>query len=274
MTLRSLVNGEDTTSIGIEDRGLQYGDGLFETLAVVEGRIRRLERHLARLGRGCKRLGITPPSTTDVRAELARLARQSERAVLKLIVTRGPGERGYAPPATAAPNRIATRHPWPRHVEEWCEHGIAVRLCALRLSDQPVLAGLKHCNRLEQVMARREWSDPQIAEGLLLDARDALVCGTMTNVFIVRQGKLLTPLIDRCGVAGTVRETLLGEASATGIAVEERTLDVQDLAAADEVFVTNAILGVCPVTSLQGEGGSDSTWRIGPVTRSLQRLVG
>jgi len=159
-------------------------------------------------------------------------------------------------------------------VGPWREQGIAVRLCEIRLSDQPVLAGLKHCNRLEQVLARREWDEARIAEGLLLDARGALVCGTMTNVFVVRHGTLLTPRVDRCGVAGTIRETILSAAPAAGIAATEDALRPADLETADEAFVTNAILGVCPVTSLCGRSEGELRWPVGPVTRRLQGLIG
>lgn len=269
MSARSLVNGREADSVQIGDRGVQYGDGLFETMAVIDGKVRRLETHLARLERGCTRLALACPPRQLLEREFDRLAGDAPRAVLKLVLTRSAGGRGYRPEPQAESIRIVSCHGWPDYPPHWNDAGTSIRLCKLRLADQPALAGIKHLNRLEHVLARGEWSDPEIAEGLLRDARGALICGTMSNVFIVRNGELTTPQLGRCGVAGTVRETVLRIAPGAGLAATERRLTLEDLDRADEVFLTNALIGVWPVVRC-----AERRWRVGPVTRRVQGLLG
>jgi 4-amino-4-deoxychorismate lyase len=265
---RTLVNGREAVEIDARDRGLHYGDGLFETIALVAGEPRRLELHVARLARGCARLGIACPPHELLEQELARLAGEETRGVLKLIVTRGIGARGFKVDADAPPTRILSLHPWPNHPPQWASEGVAVRICQTSLADQPALAGIKHLNRLEQVVARREWNDPAIAEGLMRDRQGAFVCGTMTNMFIVRDGRLLTPAVDRCGVAGTMRAAVLERAHALGIPAVQSVVTEDELERADEVFLTNALIGVWPVTRIERR-----TLSIGPLTQRLRAEV-
>jgi 4-amino-4-deoxychorismate lyase len=143
---------------------------------------------------------------------------------------------------------------------------VRVRRARLRLGENPALAGIKHCNRLEQVLARREWSDPGIGEALMFSSSGALVSGTMSNVFLVHGSKLLTPSVDRCGVAGVMRATVLDLAAQLGIPAQERRLDETELAAAEELFLTNALIGIRPISELDGVSVPP-----GPVTRRLQR---
>lgn len=268
MRVRILVNGRATTQIDARDRGLQYGDGLFETIAVVDGGARRLPLHLERLGRGCARLGIACPPAELLTEEIRSLAPDDARAVVKIIVTRGMSARGLHIDAEAQPTRILSVHPWPQYPADWPSAGIAVRFCAARLAEQPALAGIKHLNRLEQVLARREWSDPAIAEGLMRDRHGAFICGTMTNMFIVREGRVLTPPVDRCGVAGTVRATVLERAHALGVPAVQAVVNLEELQRADEVFLTNALAGIWPVNRLE-----DRSLAVGPMTRRLQAAI-
>ncbi len=265
---RTLINGRESVEIDVRDRGLHYGDGVFETVALVQGEPRRLEHHFARLARGCARLGIACPPHELLAQELAKLAGDETRGVLKLIVTRGIGARGLKVDADAPPTRILSLHPWPTHPSQWQSEGVAVRICKTQLADQPALAGIKHLNRLEQVVARREWNDPAIAEGLMRDRQGAFVCGTMTNMFIVRDGRLLTPPVDRCGVAGTVRATVLERAHALGMPAVQSVVTEEELARADEVFLTNAVIGIWPVTRIERR-----TLRVGPLTLRLRAEV-
>lgn len=247
MSVRALVNGRPADEISLGDRGLHYGDGLFETMAVRVGQICRLERHLARLERGCLRLALPMPAREVLLQELTQLAAGEERAVLKLVLTRGTGARGYRAPEGLEPTRIVTVHPWPAWPSAYPERGLVVRWCALRLAEQPLLAGVKHLNRLEQVLASREWSDPAIDEGLLCDQQGWLIGGTRSNVFFVRDATLCTPRLTRCGVEGTVRAVVLDAARDLGLEVAEADFRPADLADAQEVFLTNAVLGVAPV---------------------------
>ena len=191
--LSCLIDGREAVAIDVRDRGLHYGDGLFETLAVAQGRPLLWRRHMQRLAAGCRRLRIPPPAAETLREEAERLCARLDRAVLKIMVTRGDGGRGYAPPPAAAGTRVLMTYPWPPYPERHRRDGVAVRVCAARLGASPGLVGLKHLNRLEQVMARAEWDDPSIAEGLMLDAAGHVIEGTMSNLFAVIGGRLVTP---------------------------------------------------------------------------------
>ena len=252
MTLVCWINGDEEGQLSPFDRGLHYGDGLFETMRVVDGRIRLLERHLARLGIGCDRLEIARPRPDLLLGELNNAARTPGVGLLKLIVTRGSGGRGYRAPQAATPTRLIAAYPPPDHPADWADAGIDVRFCATALAEQPLLAGLKHLNRLEQVCARNEWTGATPQEGLMLDGQGRVICGTMSNLFAIRRGVWCTPRIDRCGVAGTMRAAILDAAMAAGHACVESDLTRADVLAADELFLTNAVAGAWPVRSLAG----------------------
>jgi 4-amino-4-deoxychorismate lyase len=145
---------------------------------------------------------------------------------------------------------------------------ITVRWCDTRLSRNAQLAGLKHCNRLEQVLAQAEWRDPDIAEGLMLDTEGELVCGTMSNVFLVLEGVLVTPDLRYGGVAGVIRKNVLRLASLLQIETEQRAVRGEELCAAQEIFVCNAVRGIQPVTSL-----AQQRWSVGALTQSLLRAL-
>ncbi|HEX7338562.1 MAG TPA: aminodeoxychorismate lyase [Rhodanobacteraceae bacterium] len=261
MTPRCLVNGVAATSVPADDRGLRYGDGLFETLWLHAGRVPLWERHMARLQHGCERLGFVAPDADTLWRETLQAATGLTTAVVRITVTRGCGRRGYAPPPVPEPMRMvsaASASHWP---DDWYHAGIAMHLCGMRLAIQPALAGLKHLNRLEQVLARSEWTDPTIAEGLMLDLEDRVACATSANVFALIDGRLYTPPVTRCGVAGTARAQLLEQYPDTVVA----DLTLHDLQAADGVFLTNAVRGIVPVRQL-----ADHVWPIPPALHRLQ----
>ncbi|MGM0638724.1 MAG: aminodeoxychorismate lyase, partial [Pseudomonadota bacterium] len=186
----------------LDDRGAAYGDGLFETILLRDGRPLLWDEHLSRLVRGCHALAMPMPAEHELAAPLAEAGNGLQ--VLKLTLTRGSGGRGYRPPVSPVPRlrwQFAAFAPAEAH---W-QQGVRVRHCRLRLGLQPALAGLKHLNRLESVLARAEWNDEDIAEGLLCDSDGRLVEATAMNLVWQRAGRLETPRLDRCGVAGTLR---------------------------------------------------------------------
>jgi 4-amino-4-deoxychorismate lyase len=217
---------------------------------------------------GCERLGIPLMDTVQLAREANELLAGAGRGVLKLVVTRGSGGRGYRAPAKVTPRRILQLHPWPDFPPAAAEAGVAVRLCTIRLCHNPLLAGIKHLNRLEQVLARREWDDPQIGEGLLLDVDGRLVEGTMSNLFLVREESLLTPDLGRCGVAGIMRTIILEQAERQSLTADIRVLDMDDLQTADEVFLCNSLIGIWPVISIDGR-----PYRKGAITIHMQQLL-
>lgn len=263
----SWVDGRPATDLPLGDRGLAYGDGLFETIAVRGGRAILLPRHLARLGEGLRRLAIDlDPAVLE--AELRAFFAELGEGVAKLMITRGEGLRGYAPPQPACPRRILLGNPLPNYPAANAEQGVRLFPCATRLAEQPLLAGLKHLNRLEQVLARGEWQDAAFAEGLMRDMSGRVIEGVFSNLFLVRDGVLLTAELSRCGVAGVMRAELLEQAARLGIACEVRDIGFDELLAADELFLCNSLYGIWPVRELAA-----SVWPAGPLTRKLQALI-
>jgi 4-amino-4-deoxychorismate lyase len=265
---RAIINGRMTDCVASTDRGLLYGDGLFETIAVVEGEPGHWQQHLQRLRAGCARLGIEPVDELLLAEECRQLVDGVGKAVVKIIVTRGSGGRGYRVPARPAPMRILQLHDWPDFPVACMRQGVAVRMCDMRLGHNPRLAGIKHLNRLEQVLARQEWDDIGIMEGLLLDSESNLVEGTMSNLFLVRDGVLLTPDLQRCGVAGIMRSQLLERAGQISINAESCQLGMVDLHEAEEVFICNSLIGIWPVISVD-----DRKYTRGIITSRLQDLL-
>jgi 4-amino-4-deoxychorismate lyase len=266
---RVLLNGSPAQRVSPFDRAVHFGDGLFETIACRNGRPRFLSLHLERLLLGCQRLGIEPGDLGEVRAEVSSLAREVESAIVKVIVTRGTAlARGYGVTGREKATRITFRYAWPPETSRESQDGVRVRTAQLRLGENPALAGLKHCNRLEQILARREWTDPEIVESLLFSSSGRLVSGTMSNVFIVEGSRLRTPRLDLCGVAGVMRRVVMREAERAGISVQEDVLGVDDVGKASELFLTNARIGLWPLRELDGR-----MLQPGPVTRRLQQIM-
>ena len=248
------INGRQGTRLDARDRGLQYGDGVFETMRVRRGRIRFLEYHLERLDAGCSRLKIAAPPIFALRRELARIAATRREGVLKLIVTRGSGRRGYRPTGRERCTRIVALHTLTQAVLGSAAAPARVRLCTTPLGLNPRLAGLKTLNRLESVLARSEWSDARIWEGLMQDTDGHIVCGTMSNLFLRRGSILMTPMLDRCGVAGVMRRWILETAGTLRLRAVERRIRWRDLSEADEVFMSNAVIGLKSVGVIEHGG--------------------
>jgi 4-amino-4-deoxychorismate lyase len=242
------VNGAASQFISAADRGLLYGDGVFETMHVRDGAARFLPLHLQRLAASCDRLAIEPLNLVQLTEEIHAATRQLGNGIAKLVVTRGTStRRGYAAHGAAQPTRILSiTDAVPRLAPT-----ARVEFSSVTVSENPLLAGMKHLNRLENVLAQSSMT-ANTDEVLMCSADGAVVCGSMSNVFVVRPQRLLTPRIDRAGVAGIVRRVVMREAAALGWAMEETTLTRAQLLAADEVFLTNARIGVWPVGQLAG----------------------
>lgn len=266
--IKQLINGQSADCIATTDRGLLYGDGLFETLAVVDGVLCHWHRHLSRLQAGCQRLGIQAVDAVILEQECLMIAGGIDRAILKVIVTRGSGGRGYRVPDKPATTRIVQLHDWPAYSPACAEHGVAVRVCNTRLGHNPALAGIKHLNRLEQVLARQEWDDADIMEGLLRDSSGYLIEGSMSNLFLVREGCLLTPDLQHCGVAGIMRTLILELARQLSIDVQVSHIEMRHLMEADEVFICNSLIGIWPVVAVDSRA-----FTIGTITTRLQNLL-
>ncbi|MES1982488.1 MAG: aminodeoxychorismate lyase [Pseudomonadota bacterium] len=264
-----LINGLPGDRISIQDRGLLYGDGVFRTMRVLDQRILHWPRHYDKLQRDCVALKLHCPDALLLRAEFQQLLDQHPAGVAKVIITRGTAQaRGYAYHATASPTRILTVAPLPVFPADFGSRGVKVRVCDLALSHQPGLAGIKHLNRLENVLATAEWNDDNIAEGVLLDIAGNVVEGTRSNLFMVRNGELLTPDLSLCGVAGVQRERIIESATAHATVCTIGKFNLTELLAADEIFLVNSVIGLWPVRELQHR-----SWDRFPVAMQIQQRI-
>lgn len=254
-----LVNGVAADSVAATDRGLAYGDGVFRTLLWRRGKPRWWAQHYRKLDHDCRALAIACPAEAVLVEETARAATAAGDSIVKIIVTRGSGTRGYAPPQKTLPTRIVMTAILPVYPEEFSRSGIKVHLCKMRFSSQPRLAGVKHLNRLENVLARAEWSDPEVPEGLMLDDEDHIVGGTMTNLFIVEGGKLVTPALLRCGVAGVTRALVMEAAGKLGMVCREELITQARLQDAGEALLVNSIIGVWQIRACAGRNWEPGT---------------
>ena len=262
-----LINGRETARVDVADRGFAYGDGVFETVAWHAGTPLKWAAHYARLQAGCARLDMLCPKSAVLYDEIGRVATAREKAVIKITVTRGEGGRGYRPVSALTPTRVVARHPWPDLPPAARDEGVWTWVCRHRLGSSRELAGLKHLNRLDQVLASSEWPGEAYAEGLMLDAGGYLIEGTRSNVFLVQNGVINTPALTYCGVNGIIREHILALCRAQARAHRIRAIDVGEIAQADEIFLTNSIIGVWPVCRVQHHQRLAKA--AGPVTAAL-----
>ena len=245
----ALVNGAPPKASVLLSRALHYGDGVFRTLLRHEGHWLDFDRHYVKLVQDCRVLGLDPPHVGQLEAELESLGGgRSQPVVGKIILARSGAGRGYAPTSRQC-ERILLRYAAPRYPASCWSEGVAAITSPVTLGVQPMLAGVKHLNRLENMLAARGWS-AGVQEALMSSADGWLVCGTRTNVFWVQGGRLFTPKLTRCGVAGMMRAKVLDAARALGLTQEVVEAPVSVLQQASEVFLCNSLLGIWPLRRL------------------------
>jgi len=268
--LNSIVNGKVISEISIQDRGFNYGDGLFETMIMVNHQPVFWGEHYQRLLNGCTVLGIECPSAKHLKNEIEQLCSLNPTvatATIKLILTRGDSERGYQCAEGAKPNIIISLFSYPDYSADYWREGIKVKFCQTRLSYQKRLIGVKHLNRLEQVLARQEWAD-EYQEGLMADTNGNIIEGVMSNVFIVKGDVVQTPLINQAGVDGIIRNIVLKLCEAHGIMVAEDEISQEQVLDADEVFLTNSLIGLWPVKQV-----GNKVYKTGLKTKNIMKLL-
>ncbi|PIE42471.1 MAG: aminodeoxychorismate lyase [Gammaproteobacteria bacterium] len=248
----SWVNGAEQASLSVMDRGLAYGDGVFETIRVTPRPV-LLELHLKRLSEGLKRLDI-PVSLDNIKESFFQYLDRYSPGLIKLIVSRGCGGRGYAVPEVQQPQVIIQGFELPCYQPDWFETGVDLFQCTTPVTVNSVLQGIKHLNRLEQVLARREFSADEYQEGLMATEKGSIVEGTMSNLFLVKQGALITAGLDQVAVNGTMARYITDHcAGVMAIAVNYAdTITAGDIITADEAFICNSVFGIWPVKSLMG----------------------
>ena len=266
-----LVNGEISDQVPITDRGLQYGDGVFETLTVIEGNPQLWDAHMQRLLAGCKRLHIPEPDLELIRQEVQRLLTNNSspsKQIIKIIITRGSGQRGYRPPDPVLPTRIIALLPFPDYPNNYWTAGVKITICKTRLACNRRLAGIKHLNRLEQVLAHTEWDDPEIIDGIMLNNDQYVIEGTTSNLFWVNQGQIYAPDLSECGVEGVMRNHVIKLAKELQLSTNIGHYFIEDLMAADEIFLTNSVHGIWPVRQVD-----EYKLQPGPITQKLMSAL-
>ena len=249
MKPHSLINGIATEFISIDDRGLNYGDGLFETMLYKDGKCQFWDLHISRLKAGSQKLNICFPGEQCFLDDVIKLLAdvESQDFIIKLMLTRGSGGRGYAVKEKPIPLRITSLFPY--QATDSDKTGINATLCEQTVSINPGLAGIKHLNRLENVIARNEWHD-EFQEGIMLDSEKNVIEGTMSNLFIIKNNQLLTPDLSSSGIAGIIRQNILNIANQEQMTVHVKTVSLDELFDADECFISNSIIGIWPIVSL------------------------
>lgn len=247
-----LINGAPGSTINADDRGLAYGDGVFRTLRMQAGRPFCWERQFAKLQRDCSAIRISCPSALVLSSELQQLGKTQAEGIAKIIITRGVSARGYAPSAQSEATRVVSITPATAYPADYAKQGVRVHVCKMRLGHQLLLAGIKHLNRLENVLAASEWQDKDVPEGLLSDMSGFVISGTRSNLFMLRGNILYTPNLSRCGVAGVQRDRVMDWAKQHGVSCNVADFHLDELVGADEIFLVNSVFGLWPVREVAG----------------------
>lgn len=274
MQISTKINGVLSDQVSVHDRGLLFGDGVFRTMRASAGKILQWQRHYQKLRQDCSSLDIICPDADLLAEEFQSLLQQSPESIAKIMVTRGQQiERGYRPPLVALPTRILSVSPFHPYPAEYYSLGVKLGVCQTRLAHQPRLAGIKHLNRLENVLATAEWNDAEITEGVMLDMLGNVIEGTRSNIFAVRAGVLYTPNLTHCGVAGVQRDRVIGWAAKNDVPCKIEQFNLTELLAADEIFLVNSVIGLWPVRELLDQNGQKESWNQFPVSRKIQEWL-
>lgn len=248
-----LINGSFDNTISPFDRGFAYGDGVFRTFVIRGGLPENWPLHYQKLVADCGAIGIVCPSAELLMGDLQQLFLLDETAIAKVVITRGEGERGYVLPAVTLPLRAVIKSAMPKYPAENFSQGVSLHVCETRLAHQPKLAGIKHLNRLENVLARMEWNDPTITDGVMLDSEANVIECTAANIFARFGDALITPSLRLCGVAGVTRQRIMELAHTLSLKASVETFNLERLFSADEIIVCNSLYGAWQVKSMLGE---------------------
>ncbi len=263
-----LINGSPHLAISPLDRGFAYGDGVFRTLKVINAQPQHWPQHYQKLVADCAAISIVCPSAELLMSDLIQLFKPDEIAVAKIIITRGEGERGYAPPAVTMPTRVLIKSAMPQYAKANYTNGVELYLCNTRLSVQAKLAGIKHLNRLENVLARMEWQNEAIFDGLMLDAQANAIECTMSNIFARFGDTFITPDLSECGVAGITRQQIISHAAPLGLQIKVAALPLAQLLKAEEVIICNSLYGAFQVNKI-----GTNTCKPGNLAKKIRELL-
>lgn len=268
-TPKYIVNGRLDAQVSPLDRGFSYGDGVFRTMRMTAGSVASWPIHYSKLVEDCNRIDIVCPSSDLLHADIQRLNDDEVAdAVIKIVVTRGEGTRGYALPALAQPNRVVIKSAYPQYPASNFSQGVSLHLCQLRLGHQPQLAGIKHLNRLENILARMEWNSSAYADGVLQDIDGNVIECTAANLFIRSGNDLVTPDLAMCGVAGITRQRILQLSEPLGLNVHIGRISMADMMSADEILICNSLYGAWQVIDF-----NQRQWLGQPLASTIRELL-
>jgi len=268
MSLGTWVNGQRCSTIAVNDRGLSYGDGLFTTILVANGQCCLLEKHLSRLQQGIKLLAIAQIDFNQLIGQLVSLGEQLEQGLIKVIITRGAGVRGYSSVGCDSPSVIVSTGDLPANYRQLRVKGICVGVSTVALGLNPVTAGLKHLNRIEQVLVRQQIDQHNWQDAIVLDCQGFIVESNLANLFWVDQGILYTPSLDFAGVDGVMRARVLEQAKDLELEVKCDRYRLSSIIGASEIFITNSLMQLVPIVGIE-----EYKYAIGPITKALSKLL-
>jgi 4-amino-4-deoxychorismate lyase len=259
------VNGQQQSSIDISDRAIAYGDGLFTTAKIVDGQVQFLSAHINRLIEGCHYLKIDFSQRQALVDEIINVAQGFSTAVLKIIITAGSGGRGYSRKGVCGSQIIVSIHEFPRHYQTWTEQGISLVNGNIQLGLNPLLKGLKHLNRLEQVLIRDELDHAKADDLLVCDLNGFVVETSCANIFWLRDEQIFTPILDDAGVCGLYRLQVLSFDESIQ-QVKEQSTELADISA---MFICNSVMGIIPVKAF-----NNKPLNIDPVMQYREKFLG
>ncbi|EPE37642.1 Aminodeoxychorismate lyase [Candidatus Photodesmus katoptron] len=262
------VNGKLSSSISVMDRSFQYGDGCFTTMLVFEGKIQHWDMHVKRMEECLHFLNIALPNWEKVYKWLMEARLKNRKSGLKLHITRGKGHFGYNSQGIESPNITISHFLVPNHYKRLIRYGLELGVCNQNLGINPLLAGYKHNNRLEQVLLKLEINRLGLFDAIVLDIKKNLIETTIANLFWVKNNIIYTPSLENAGVNGITRQLVIQFSSSKNLKLIIDNFQFQCLDDAEEIFITNSILGVVPVIKIISKH-----YNIGKVTRYFQERL-
>ncbi|WP_163931139.1 aminodeoxychorismate lyase [Paraferrimonas sp. SM1919] len=239
----------DDTSISPSDRAFNYGDGCFTTIAVLNQQPLLIDKHIARLQRAVQVLSLRIDSWQHITGEINSKAAQVRQGFIKLVISRGIGGRGYQFDAAQQPVVIISAGEFPSHYPNWRRQGIALGVHHLAMGQQPLFAGIKHLNRLEQVMLRHHYQGNEV-DYVCFDQDDNIICASAANLFFMKGQQVHTPKISNAGITGVMRQHMIEFLMAKGIDVQVRDINMDELSLFDNAWMTNSLMGAVSVNSI------------------------
>ncbi|MEC6822668.1 aminodeoxychorismate lyase [Photobacterium piscicola] len=256
----ALVNSCEQQQLAITDRATQYGDGCFTTMLVEHQQVQLWSLHLARFKVSLERLAIAAPDWQQVYTDVAALAlKYPHQGGIKILISRGSGGRGYNPAGCHDTQVIITHFEWPLHYQQWQQQGITLGVCQLRMGNSPMLAGMKHLNRLEQVLLKQEIEKAGWVDAVALDSDGRVIETTVANLFWRKGNTVYTPALQRTGVAGVMRQWVLDMLNELNYDYQVGDFALEAVLTADEVFITNALMTLVPINQIQTTQYSERT---------------